>query len=124
MRDHDRRADWSGAELNLAAHCADHFVCRGQLCVRDCGALGRSRAQDTGRASIRVRRLQVLGPHRLLPAVSAPPQPALAAPRGSQPLACEGGKAEQSLRRYRALSEAELESGSEKLLCYACAGKK
>ena len=29
-----------------------------------------------------------------------------------------------NLRRYRALSEAELESGSEKLLCYACAGKK
>ena len=91
--------------------------------MRDCGALGRSRAQDVGRASIRVRRLQVLGPHGLLPAVSAPTQP-LGQRRGSQPLACEGGKAEQSLRRYRALSEAELESGSEKLLCYACAGKK
>ena len=122
MRGHDRSADWSGAELNLAAQCADHFVCRGQLCVRDCGALGRSRAQDTGRASIRVRRLQVLGPHGLLPAVSAPRslslQPPVAASRWL------GGKAEQSLRRYRALSEAELESGSEKLLCYACAGKK
>ncbi len=80
MRNHDRSADWSGAELNLAAQCADHFVCRGQLCVRDCGALGRSRAQDVGRAAIRVRRLQVLGPHGLLFAVSAPPQPVLAVP--------------------------------------------